>query len=836
MTERSVRLAFGGFTLDLPHLTLCRDGQPVKLGGRAANLLAVLAGAGGELVTRDRLLAEVWPGQVIDESAVRVHLSGLRKALGDDRLIVNEAGRGYRLTLPVVRSLPDAPVAVPTAPSPAMDTAAPLSPLVPLVGRTAIVRTLVDELPQRRFLTLAGPGGMGKTTVALATATDFTGNHGVRVRFVDFAPIADPVLAEGTVAVALGLPGAGTDRLGAVIADLAAAPTLLLLDNCEHLVDAAAALAEQLLAAVPSLLILATSREPLRAVGEWVHRLPALPVPPEECRDAAGVLAYPAAALFHDRARAVHADFAMDDGDAVAVAEICRRLDGIPLAIELAAARIDLMDPPELARRLQDSLDLLTRGRRTALPRHRTLRAALDWSYGLLTAEERRLLARLSVFRASFDARDAHGVAGGREGMVLETLAELVAKSLVASVREPDGLRYRLLDTTRHYGHERLIEDGDDAPARAAHARHLLSLFADMQRAWEGQAPREWLAQHSRRIADVRAALDWVVGDQGDLDLGLDLIVVSAPLWFHLSLPHEFLGRAEQMLSALDQRGTADAARRAARRVELLAAYGHALWHTRGPVPAMGAAFEQALEIAEAIGNEGLARRALWGVWAHRTLAGRYAESLEVGEAFSARVGDGGSLSERMGGMRMRVLSHHFSGDHGRSLALLQAVMAADADPTRATNANYAQVDGRIAMLSMLMRLRWMMGDVPAALDLARECADEVMRIDHTLSVCYGLAIGCIPVAIAAGAPDLALAWIGVLDQRARHHALDHWRAFADGYAAGLGGGGGVPAIASPMQLEMFAVAGSATARTMLRERAYQGWCAPLLGPVKAAV
>jgi len=816
MSETGLRYSFGAFTLDLPQLTLCRGGQPVKLGGRAANLLAVLAAAGGELVTRDRLLAEVWPGQAIDESAVRVHLSALRKALGDDRLVTNEAGRGYRLTVAVTRTSPA------TAPA---EAPAP-RPLVKLQGRADIVATLVAELPERRFLTLTGPGGIGKTSVALAAAAEAAARLTVSVRFVDFAPVSDPDLVEGTVATALGLPASGAGRFAAMAAELASGAHLLLLDNCEHLVDAAATLAERLLQSVPGLMILATSREPLRAAGEWVHRLPALATPDERAHEVADVLAAPAAALFVERARAARADFRIDESNASALADICRQLDGIPLALELAAARVDMMDLPALAGRLHDRLNLLTRGRRTALPRHRTLRAALDWSYELLEEPGKQLLMTLAVFRSGFAASDALGVAGGQEYEILDGLADLVSKSLVVTSLDQEGTRYRLLDTTRYYGLERLIEAKRERDVRARHARHLTTLFTDRQQAWEGRAPRDWLAAHSRLIDDVRGALDWGMGEEGDPALALSLIVASAALWFHLSLPHEFLSRAERILDVLENGGAADPAQR----VELLAAYGHALWHTRGPVPEMGRAFDQALEIADSIGNEGLARRAQWGVWAHRILAGNYAESLTAAERFGARIGEQAAPAERQAGLRMRALSRHFAGEHGEAMELLQAAYAIPAT-VRVSHANHAQVDNRVAAASLHMRLAWLLGDIGQAMELAQSCAEHAIGTNHALSICYGLSIGCIPVAIAAGRREQALDWIEVLGRQTTRYTLDYWHAFTIGYGAALGRLAPLPDTISPMQLEMFAVAGVAEARDRLltRPEAPSGWWPSLL-------
>ncbi len=792
MTEQRIRYSFGSFTFDVPQLTLSRDGQPVKLGGRAANLLAVLAAAGGDLVSRDRLLDAVWPGQVIDDSVVRVHLSGLRKALGDQGLVANEAGRGYRLALPVLRQIQIEPAADRPVPR----------PLVTLLGRDDIVATLLAELPERRFLTLVGPGGIGKTAIAVAVAAEF-GRRGTARHFVDFAPATDADVVDATVASALGLPASGSMRFAGIVAALEASPGLLVLDNCEHLVDAVACLAERLGQAVPALMILATSREPLRAAGEWVRRLPALAVPPDDISDAAGVLRYPAAALFRERARAVHADFIVDDGNAAVLADICRRLDGIPLAIELAAARVDMMDLPELAARLHDRLNLLTRGRRTALPRHRTLRATLDWSYDLLSPAEQRLLICLSPFRADFDAADALGLTGGRDMDVLEDLAGLVAKSLVVSAPAAGGTRYRLLDTTRYYGCERLIEAGLDQVMQARHARYLIDAFADAAEAWKAHAPCEWQALHSRRIDDVRAALDWALGDRGDLDLALELIVTSAALWFHLSLPFEFIGRAAQVIAAVDAQGTADPARR----VELLAAYGHALWHARGPVPEMAAAFARALDLAEKVGDEDLIRRALWGVWAHRLLTGHYGASLALAEGFGDRLGAAAGLACRQSAMHMMALSHHFLGDHAAALALMQAMTEADVGPLRINHANHARIDGRIAATSLLVRLQWQLGNIGEALALARVCAQEAVATDHALSISYGMALGCIPVAIAAGRHDLARRWIDTLDQRTARHALEYWHIYAAGYGAALRGEDSIPEGACFMQREMFATA-----------------------------
>lgn len=814
MNQAVVRYHFGQFVLAVPRMILTCGDVPVKLGGRALNLLAVLAEAGGSLVTREQLLERVWPGQSIDDSAIRVHLSAARKVLaegGAGDAIVNEAGRGYRLALPVRREeAADAPAvsvaAAPSAPSHPV-TSWPVR-LGSVWGRDTVIATLADELARRRFITIAGPGGIGKTTVGLAVATAAARAGGIVPLFVDFAPLDRPAAVAATLATTLGLPALGGDPIERIAAALAAAPTLLLFDNCEHVVESAAIIAEDLLRRVPTLTLLATSREPLRAEGEWVHRLPALEIPASQAEtDLAAAAAYPAISLFAELAGAVNATFELTSSTLPAVIDICRRLDGIPLAIELAAARSDLMDPAMIAAGLDDRFGLLTRGRRTALPRHQTLRAALDWSYALLDPVAQRLLDRLALFRATFDSEAAIAIAGGcglSAFQAREAMGDLVAKSLVSAAAAPTGMRYRLLDTTRHYGLSRLEDTGEERQARQHRASFLASHFAHSNAAWEGKAPREWLATYSGYIDDARSALSWAAQDGGAQALAVDLLIKSAPLWFHLSLAREFLGHAETAIAALEG-GAVDEALQ----IALLASYGHALWHTRGPVPEMGGAFARALALAENTGSSALILRAAWGAWAHRILAGDYLDSLKLADRFVELAAPLGEHVNRMAGERMRALSLHFTGDHDAALTILDSVMVADAGRERANHANYAQVDGKIAAMALLMRLHWLRADadLDTAMTLARACAEDAAGMNHALSACYGLAIGCIPVAIAAGETVQALAWIDALASHTRRHGLDHWHVFVVGFGNALGRADPMPAEVSPMQAEMFAVA-----------------------------
>ena len=378
-------VSFGPFRLD-PEQQLLREGDTrVVLGSRAMEILIALVERAGELVSKEELIARVWPNTFVDETNLRVNVAGLRRALRDgqagNRYIATDPGRGYRFVAPISVPQPGTAIAQPAAPR--IDNLP--GTLTRVIGREPIVAALSAQLPQRRFITLVGPGGIGKTTVAIAVARSLAASYRDGVTFLDLAPIGDAKLLSSALATVLGLAIPSDNRMPGLLAHLRDRQMLLVLDSCEQVVEAAAALAEDVYAAAPGVHILATSQEPLRAAGERVHRLSPLESPAATAGlTAAEALTFPGVQLFVERAAAANLNgFELRDGDAPVVAEICRRLDGIPLAIELATGCVDAFGVHELASRLDDRFRLLTSGRRTALPRHRTLGATLDWSYQL---------------------------------------------------------------------------------------------------------------------------------------------------------------------------------------------------------------------------------------------------------------------------------------------------------------------------------------------------------------------------------------------------------------------------------------------------------------------
>jgi predicted ATPase/DNA-binding winged helix-turn-helix (wHTH) protein len=463
--ERAI--CFGSFRLLPAQRLLLECGKPLRLGSRALELLIVLVERHGELVSKEELMARVWPNTFVEAANLTVHVAALRRTLGDgrdgNRFLINIPGRGYRFVAPV--KITEDEALSPLRSGEVKPTHNLPASVNRLIGRDDIVTGLVAQLSRDRCLTIVGPGGIGKTSVAVAAAQEMIANYAHGVWLIDFAAISDPLLVPTALATVLELEIGAEDPLRELIATFRNKQMLFVLDNCEHVVVAAADLAAGILRGAPSVQILATSREPLRTDGERVHRLPPLQSPPVATGISADkALRFPAVQMFVERAAAALGEFVLSDEDAPIVANICRRLDGIPLAIEFAAARVNCFGIGGLAARLDDRLRLLTGGARTALPRQQTMRATLDWSYDLLTEAQQMVLRRIAVFSGDFTLRAADFVISDDPGLcnhIVDHVAELVTKSLVVAEMGDAEPRLRLLETTRAYALAKLIESGE---------------------------------------------------------------------------------------------------------------------------------------------------------------------------------------------------------------------------------------------------------------------------------------------------------------------------------------------------------------------------------------
>jgi predicted ATPase/DNA-binding winged helix-turn-helix (wHTH) protein len=483
-------VSFGPFRLIPAQRLLLEGDKPVRLGSRALDILIALLDRPGELVSKEEIMARVWPNTFVEGANLTVHVAALRRALSDgqagNRFVINIPGRGYRFVAPI--NLVHDPIANATPVLAAKHAHNLPAGATRLIGRADTVKTLTAQLYANRLLTIIGPAGIGKTAVALAVAEEQIPNYEHGVWLIDLAPLGEPSMVPSELASALGIEVRSDNPLPTVIAMLREKQMLLLLDNCEHVVGAAAALTAGVLRGAPRLRILATSREPLRTEGEHVHRLMPLESPPIGTRLSADeALKFPAAQLFVERAGATMNEFEPDGAEAGIVVEICRKLDGIPLAIELAAARVEAFGVQGLADRLDDRMRLLTSGRRTALPRHHTMSAALDWSFGLLDEAEQKIMRRIAIFAGSFTLRAAGMVTADAthpESEIVEIVTALVAKSLISVDFAETEPRLRLLETTRAYALSKLAESGESEMLSRRHAEYYRDLL-------ESQCPSE---------------------------------------------------------------------------------------------------------------------------------------------------------------------------------------------------------------------------------------------------------------------------------------------------------------------------------------------------------
>jgi len=461
-------LSFGPFRLFPEQRLLFEADKAVRIGSRALDILIAMVERSNQLVGKDELMARVWPNLHVEPNNLTVHVAALRRLLGDgrngNRFLVNIPGRGYRFVAAVSRA--GKPI---SSGQPAITKCVGNLPaqLTRLVGRAGTLSILAERLAKERLLTVVGPGGIGKSSVALAVAEDAGGIHAHGAWQVDLACLSDASQIPGAIGAALGLDNPGGNATASLPALLRDRNMVLVLDNCEHVVGAAASIATSILRGAPGVRILATSREPLRAEGEHRYRLTSLEVPPgSRPLGAAEALGFSAVDLFVRCAAATSGGFELKDADVPFIVGICRRLDGIPLAIEFAASLIDTFGVSGLARRLKDGLQALTGGYRTALPRHQTLRSMLDWSYDWLPETERIILRRLSILNGDFTLERAIAVAANDDIEscgVADGIAGLVAKSLVVADVAGKEPVYRMLETTRAYALEKLRGSGEPA-------------------------------------------------------------------------------------------------------------------------------------------------------------------------------------------------------------------------------------------------------------------------------------------------------------------------------------------------------------------------------------
>jgi predicted ATPase/DNA-binding winged helix-turn-helix (wHTH) protein len=747
-------LSFGPFNLLVKERLLTREGVPVELGARALDLLIVLTSSPNEIVSKKNLMSRVWPDVIVEEGSLRFHMNGLRKALGDGRgdarYITTLPGRGYCFVAPVSPSdgpRDDTPVVTENFPHANLPNR-----LSRVVGRDEDVLKLSAQLNASRFVTIVGAGGVGKTTVAIAVGHHLTDAFSGALLFVDLGMLSDPALVTAGMASMLGLSVQSNDATPNLIAYLRNKRVLLILDTCEHLVEAVASLAASIIDAAPQVHILATSREALRVEGEHIYRLDALACPPDEPGlTAATVRTFPATQLFMERAAASGARLDVSDAEAPIVASICRKLDGVALAIELAARRVESYGLQQTAALLDQRLTLLWLGSRTAPPRQKTLQATLDWSFGLLTELERVVLRRLAVFVGQFTLDAALEVvtcATLDRSAVLGAIDNLVAKSIVATRPLGAMMRYRLLDTTRAYALETGIDAADAADLSIRHAIYFRRWLEQNGKEWSTSSSGIERASHFAAMNNVRAALEWCFGPGGSTEVGVNLAAAAVQVFLAMSLLPECHRWSQRAILVLDKTaaGSLD-------EMHLQAALGFSSSQMYGESNAVGEALNKSLAIAEQRGDT-----------AHQ------AEILNMEHYFHARIGD--LTSALQCARRCRAIAE--LSDDPMVKALAHAMLGRALQVTGDLAGSRAELDSLMRMFSRsdrgpvllsldphyhsyiaLARTLWLQGYPTQALELTRQGVEASKAMGHPAALALVLA-GAASIFLLAGDLDAA--------------------------------------------------------------------------------
>jgi predicted ATPase/DNA-binding winged helix-turn-helix (wHTH) protein len=769
---------FPPFRLDTVNQCLWRgDGlaeERILLAPKAFAVLRYLVEHPGRLVTQEELFEALWPKTYVQPEVLKSHIAAIRAVLGDHArkpiFIETLSRRGYRFIAPVTEGASAGPSRMTNLPGAVSE----------LIGREAELAAVTALAIEHRLVSLVGAGGIGKTRLGLEVARHLLPRYPDGVFVAELGPLSSPELVPATVASALGLTHvAGTVSREGVAGAVGTKKLLLVIDNCEHVIEAAAAMAEALLRATPGASLVATSREPLRVSGEYVYRVPPLDLPAEDNQDMEDVLTYGAVRLFVSRARAAEPRYVAEGPVAAATVAICRRLDGIPLAIELAATRIVGFGVDGVAARLDDRFRLLTGGRRT-LPRHQTMRATLDWSYELLSESERVVLRRLGVFVGAFTLDAASAVAAGVDipaSEVAESVADLVSKSLVSTDVGGAIVYYRLLETTRAYARDKLNGSAEFDHVARRHAEYFRDLFEHAEAELETRPIAEWLGAYRPHIDDVRLALDWAFSPSGDVGVGMALTAAALPLWAHLSLRTECRARVEQAIAGLGSQVPADPRRD----MRLYLALGHVLLQLihASSRPEMNATLTKALELAEITEDGRYRLAALHGLYLARLQTGEYRNALHLAEKFRTVAADTAPRSDVPIGNLLIGLTLHVLGDQNGARRHLEPLVGSHFVTPRPLHVNLYQYDQRVVLDCYYARVLWLQGFGDKAKGLTEKLVDYARTIDHLRSFLYTLLIATCPIAVFVGDLTTVEHHVRLAFNLAARHALEIWNVWA---------------------------------------------------------
>lgn len=793
--------AFGPFRLfPKRQLLLCRN-DPVKIGGRALDILVLLVTRQGTVVSKNEFFDVCWPTTYVHEANLKVNMVALRRVLSqgaDETYIVNVPGRGYRFVAPVdVR-----PAEPPPAPRPTFSGSRKLPALPLAIGRDREIARIVAAVSKSRAVTVVGPGGVGKTTVAVAVAHHEASTYPDGVAFVDLSTVGDPQYALAAIAAGVGARQSSGDALAEITDLLSGRQMLVIIDNCEHLSATVASIVTHLLGALPGIKILATSREALGTPEERIYRLPTLAIPAkDQAISAEKALGFAAVQLFVARAGG-HDKFSLSDVDAPLVSAICQRLDGIPLAIELVASKALALGVPMLSTMLEQRFLLFSNGDRRVPLRQQTLLATLEWSYRILSDDEAALLRLLSVFAGRFQLDDVvamSGEVGFDAHQAIGTLERLVGRSIVYTDYQEGVLHYRLLESTRAYALEKLGDGEARDRALERHARHVLTKFERSAKEQKWRPKNEWMAEYADRVDDLRNALAWAFGPAGDGMLGVRLTVAGIPLWTELSSVAEMQSRLERALIAAKDLGNCPAETI----MILIGARAIGMHFAQQMDPVTEATWNECYRLGVEMDKPEYQLHGLWGLAAYLLYVGRTLEGIDKLEQFlgiAEAQSDWAALAE---GHRMMGMAELYTGQIQAAKQRLEKVARYHEPPTDPVHFARFHSERGVHIMSTFAVILWAAGDPDRAMRVARSSVERAEATGHIVSQSNALAVSAIPVAVWTGDLDRAALYIRNLEENGRKEDIGIWQQACRFYKSAIRAKRREPGAAYEMKLHL---------------------------------
>ncbi|MCX7307003.1 MAG: winged helix-turn-helix domain-containing protein [Afipia sp.] len=756
---------------------LLRNGEKVDLSGKPFEIALMLIEANNAAVAKDDLLRSIWPNQIVEENNLQAHISIIRRALGPDRgLLKTEFGNGYRLELPG-ENAGDSPT-----PHASSQFQVPLT-TTPLFGRLEELAVMDRMIAAGNLVTITGIGGIGKTRLATELAHRSRRNFGDSIFFVELSSLTSAALVLPTIAARVNadLTATGSSERSTGPVEQSAR-TLLILDGCEHLLNSVVEAVQLLLRCAPALTIVTTSQEPLHIDGEQVLRLQPLDIPTDDVTSLERASEFASAQLLISRIRSIDHDFPVDDTSTQEICRICRQLDGIPLALELAGSRVPLIGLHEVVKGLSDRFRLLTAGRRTAMPRHQTLRATLEWSYELLSTSEQRLLNRLGIFAGPFTLASAATVSNTINDpgpSAVDMISSLVAKSLVC--RDTNSRqRFYLFESMRAFTLEKLVATGELPHIAHRHSQFFSDRLSSASADWQDMPLDKWLAEYKDDLSDVRAALDASITEVEDAAISAEQICDSLPFWMQLSLLDECRVRVSNILEKLSSTGKIDASLE----MRLQRALGAALAWAQGPTPQVAASWKRTLILSQRNNDAEHQMQGHYGLWLYNLRSGSYQTAAQHADKLASMGRASSDMVAKWTGERAKGVTLHFLGDNIGAKQLIESVLTGhDYSRSRSFPLRFG-VDQRIAGFAFLARTLWLLGDAHGAEDAAEAAIAEAAELDHVSSLCCALLEGgCALWAISGQWKKLAEASETAVKIADRYN-LGFWRSYAEGFIA----------------------------------------------------